>query len=557
MESQTKQCQNCTKDFIIEPDDFAFYEKMKVPAPTWCPECRQRRRYAWRNERILYRRNCDLCGKSTVTIYSSNKPYKVYCPSCWWGDKWSASDFGVDFDFSKPFFEQFQQLQLKIPRIALLTKNSVNSEYTNHSDGNKNCYRCYSVFDSENLLYSTNVWKKGKDCCDCYHLDDGTELLYECIDCFRCYKCQFCIQVRDSTDCLYCYDCRNCQNCYMSYNLRNKQYYILNQQYSKEEYFKKIAEYKLETHEGRISACKEFLNIMRTKALHKFAQVEKSERVSGDTIFNSKNSYYVFNADRTEDSKYTVSCPDVKDTMDSYHYGFKTELVYESHALIRAYNVMFSHLSYDDSHVMYCDGCHNSENLFGCVGVIKGSYMIFNKQYSKEDYEILKEKIISHMKGTKEFGEFFPVQLSPFGYNETQGQVYMPMTKDEVLLKGWKWEDLVPGTFGKETIKPEDVPNSIDDISDSILKEALKCTNCAKNYNIVQPELQFYKREKIPIPRLCPECRYEQRNALRPPRKLWHRNCMKNSCTNEFETPYAPDRPEIVYCESCYQQEVA
>ena len=36
--SETKTCQNCKNDFIIEPDDFSFYEKMKVPAPTFCPE---------------------------------------------------------------------------------------------------------------------------------------------------------------------------------------------------------------------------------------------------------------------------------------------------------------------------------------------------------------------------------------------------------------------------------------------------------------------------------------------------------------------------------------
>ncbi len=30
----------------------------------------------------------------------------------------------------------------------------------------------------------------------------------------------------------------------------------------------------------------------------------------------------------------------------------------------------------------------------------------------------------------------------------------------------------------------------------------------------------------------------------------------KGRCPNEFETSYAPDRPEIVYCESCYQSEV-
>src|SRR3990167_7917455 len=77
--TQNKTCQNCKSQFVIEPEDFDFYKKISVPPPTWCPECRQRHRYAWRNERVLYRRNCDLCGKSTVTIYSPNKPYKVYC----------------------------------------------------------------------------------------------------------------------------------------------------------------------------------------------------------------------------------------------------------------------------------------------------------------------------------------------------------------------------------------------------------------------------------------------------------------------------------------------
>ena len=27
-------------------------------------------------------------------------------------------------------------------------------------------------------------------------------------------------------------------------------------------------------------------------------------------------------------------------------------------------------------------------------------------------------------------------------------------------------------------------------------------------------------------------------------------------CPNEFETTYAPERPEIVYCEQCYLREV-
>src|SRR5258708_3975746 len=108
-QSSVQACQNCKKDFTIESEDFSFYEKIKVPAPTWCPECRQLRRYAWRNERTLYRRNCDLCDKSTVTIYSPNKPHKVYCHDCWWGDGWNPASYGHDFDFNRPFFAQFHE----------------------------------------------------------------------------------------------------------------------------------------------------------------------------------------------------------------------------------------------------------------------------------------------------------------------------------------------------------------------------------------------------------------------------------------------------------------
>ena len=132
----------------------------------------------------------------------------------------------------------------------------------------------------------------------------------------------------------------------------------------------------------------------------------------------------------------------------------------------------------------------------------------------------------------------------------------MPLSKEEVLSRGWQWEDKIAGIFGKETIRQEDIPDNIKDINDSITKEIFKCITCTKNYNIIPDELTFYKRENIPMPRNCPECRYKKRFALRLPRRLWHRSCMKEGCNNEFETSYAPERPEIVYCEKCYQQEV-
>ncbi len=243
----------------------------------------------------------------------------------------------------------------------------------------------------------------------------------------------------------------------------------------------------------------------------------------------------------------------------------KIELAYEAQGCTRVANCHFCHLCYDNVDIDYCDTCQNSQNLFGCISVKKGKYMIFNKKYSKEKYEKLKEEIIEHMKKTGEYGEFFPPQIAPVYYNETQGQLYEPMTKEKVLSLGWHWEEKVPGTFGRETLLLKNIPDRISDVDESIIKEVLKCINCSKNYNLTSYEFSFYKKEKIPVPRLCFDCRYRRDINLRPPRKLWSGKCkcsLSNhfhgveKCEVKFETTYAPGRPEKVYCEKCYQAEV-
>ncbi|KKU75250.1 MAG: hypothetical protein UY01_C0018G0006 [Candidatus Nomurabacteria bacterium GW2011_GWB1_47_6] len=564
MQSETKNCQNCKKDFTIDPEDFNFYEKIKVPPPTWCPECRQLRRYAWRNERNLYRRPCDLCGKSTVTIYSPNKPHKMYCQPCWWGDGWDATSFGVDFDFSRPFFEQFHELQLKVPRMALLSKNSVNSEYTNHSGDNKNAYLSFAVWGAEDVMYGALIFYS-RDLIDCSYIYEKGERLYECIDSRVSYECQNSILLKDCSSCLYCYDCRGCNNCFMSTNLRNKSYVFKNKQYSREEYLKKVKEYELSSFVVREGLLKEFEDMIKNDAIHRFVISERNVNSVGSLIFDCRNVIQSFDVFRAENSKYLVCCPDsTTDSMDLYHVGIKIDLCYECQGCTRLSNCQFCHLCYDNMNIMYSDTCQNSQNLFGCVSIKKGEYMIFNKKYIKAEYLTLKEKIIEHMKKTGEYGEFFPPQIAPVYYNETQGNLYMPLTKEEVLSKGWHWEENTLGTLGKETVKSSVIPDKIEDIPDSYLNEIFACVECSKNYNVTKNELQFYRKESVPLPRKCPNCRYKRRFNLRPMRRLWHRSCMcgqtehghEAKCPNEFETPYAPERTEKIYCENCYNKEV-
>ena len=154
MQSEIKQCQNCEQEFTIEPDDFDFYEKMQVPPPTWCPECRLRRRMIARNERSLYKRVCGSCKEEKIMMFYPDSPYEVYCFKCWWSDKWDPMKYGREYDFSKLFFEQYDELLKSVPRPGIIKQgNIVNSEYTNRVSDLKNCYLIFGCSVDENCMY--------------------------------------------------------------------------------------------------------------------------------------------------------------------------------------------------------------------------------------------------------------------------------------------------------------------------------------------------------------------------------------------------------------------
>ena len=239
MENRT--CQNCKKDFTIEPDDFSFYEKIGVPAPTFCPECRYIRRLLDRNEYNLYRRKCDATGESIISIYREDAPFSVYKQDYWKSDSFDALQYGRDFDFSRPFFEQYEELRRSVPHLAMVNSSSVNSEYTNQAQDNKDCYMLVTSGRNEMCIYGS--WcQDNYFLCDCY-MAGKCELCYECIDITKCSQCGW---VHNCTDCVNVYfsnDCRGCTDCFGCVGLRNKQYYWFNENIGKEEYLKRAKEY--------------------------------------------------------------------------------------------------------------------------------------------------------------------------------------------------------------------------------------------------------------------------------------------------------------------------
>jgi len=570
--SETKICQNCKKDFVIEPDDFAFYEKMKVPAPTFCPECRLQRRFAWRNEWKLMRKK-DVHGKEIFSFVHEDSPIKIMDVAEWYSDSWDPLEYGQDYDFSKPFFEQFEKLLHSVPIMSRALTRPTNSDYCMNATQPKDCYLTFGLSYVENSAHS--IWgAKSKDIFDC-HMYTEAELCYDSFNITKCYKTLYSIDCEGCSEVMFCKNCVGCNNCFGCANLKNKSYYIFNQSYTKEEYIKKIKEFNT-TSRNNVETLREKSVKHWVQFPNKFIHGRHNANVSGDYVFNSKNAKKCWRIFDGENVKYcqNFTLGPAKDSYDHSNFGDKTELIYDS--LIvgdGAYNLAFCYQCYPSiADLKYCIFCQNSSHLFGCISLRNKQYCIFNKQYTKEEYETLVPKIIQHMnempytdkKGNVyKYGEFFPAEMSPLAYNESFAYENFPLTREEAEAQGFVWREVKDRQFNI-TMQSSNVPDNINDVDESITKEVIGCGHegkcmheCVGAFKITQQELNFYKLLKIPLPRICQNCRHYARFAWRNPAKLWHRKCMKPGCTNEFETSYAPDRPEIVYCEQCYNNEVA
>lgn len=590
---QEKNCQNCKQNFFIDQDDFDFYSKMNVPIPTFCPMCRAQRRFSFRNERGLYRRKSDYSGKEIFSMYASDSPVKVYERDVWISDVWDPIDYGRDIDWSRPFLSQMHELMLDVPFKANNAIRGMNSDYSNNATDAKNCYLVFNTTSPEDCMYGNGV-NHSRDCVDVSHVSKA-ETCYQSFWLGSCYRTHFSSQCVDSSDLWFCRDCQGSMNCFGSVNLRNKNYCFFNEQFSKEEYEKKVLDYKLHTREGVNRALKDSREFWG-KFPNKNHQGVKNINSTGSYVSNSKNvrdSFLVRDGENIRYCQYLQETPGAKDCYDYMSWGDAAQMIYEAVSCGNgAQNLRFAWLTQESSHdTQYTVLCNGSSDLFGCIGLRKKQYCILNKQYTKEEYEELVPKIRKHMEDMPYvdkkgrvygYGEFYPMEMSPWAYNETLAQEYFPLTKEEAIQQGYRWRDPDVKTY-EPTIKAEDIPENIKEVDDDITKEIFECAHktnctdgCTKAFKIIPDELSFYKRIGVPLPTLCPSCRTMERLQLRLKMKLYTRECMCNGtrsndntytnnwahdhgdakCGNMFETGFDPKKPDIVYCESCYQNEV-
>ncbi len=582
-------CQKCSGNFEIDNNDRAFYERLGVGEPTFCPDCRHRRRLFFRNERALYKRKCDVTGKDIISIYHPDTPYKVCNKDFWYTDEFDATSYGRDIDWSRPFLEQFHELLLDVPLPSLRVEISKNCEYNADMSESVDCYLCARTHRCERMLY-TYRGNASTDCVDCFQVIDKSDFLYECTECITCSRSQYLYTCEQCVDSMFLYNCRNCMNCFMCSNLRNKSYCFMNKQYSKEDYEHLLSELHLERRENRQALLARFEEFL-LETPRKYLNIQNAPGCTGDNIVDSSRCLDSFGIKNCESSRYLLDNQKYRDSMDSYSGGKNSELVYEVTSVSASSRVVACLRSSFSHDVYYAWFVSNVANVFGCIGLDKKEYCILNKQYTKEEYEEIFPRLIAHMNdmpftdidGTiYRYGEFFPESFSPYAYNETTAQEYFPLTPETVSQHGYFWRDPEEKKY-VPTLSYKDIPQTISLVGDGITSEVIACEDegtcshgCTKAYRVTAQELEWYRRMNIPVPTKCPNCRYHRRVAYRNPIHLWHRTCQcagnssdnglytnttphehgTGHCVVTFDTSYDSDRKEIIYCDECYKKEV-
>lgn len=472
----------------------------QIPPSALSLQERQQQRLLFRNNRTLHKSVCAKTWVSMISMYHPESGYTIYDQSVRRWDDWDAREYAQDFTKNKSFTEQFSILMKRVPRINLINTEHENSEYCNFSWRNKNCYMLDTSGYNENCFYGSRLFNSSS-CIDCFWLND-CDLCYESWFCIQCFKCFRCFNVVNSSNCYACVDCFGCKDCFGCVGIENAQWMIYNIQYTKEEYEQLVNQEKTTLqHEP---------SLVFNKLDMSWSHMLQCEWSVWKYLQHCQTSIDCFASKNLEDCGWITNASDLQNCHDIDNND-RSQLNYQLVWGESNYLCCFADICWFGKELWYCSLCMYCEHCFGCVGLKRQKYCIFNRQYKPEAYEKKVAEIIAHMQTTWERWYFFHHSLSPFAYNETTAQDIYPLRKEGALSLGYTWSDRNESSSYTWATLSWDELNELDIHNDIILDSVISCSISWKVFRFVKKEVEIYKRLWILLPKYHSEVRYKKR----------------------------------------------
>ncbi len=557
-------CKNCATPFECSSLDLDFLKRIsptidgetyEIPAPSLCPSCRLQRRLAHRNQIYVSLLRSETTTQRLFTMYFGSPPFPIISNQEWWDEiGWSPEQHGRDFDFSRPFFEQWAELRDSVPRPALnsISGTIENSEYCNNCGWLKNCYFCFDADRSRDCMYLENL----ADCVDCIDCTAtlNCELCYDCAGCSKCYNLQSSLNCVECSDSFYLKNCRGCSSCFGCMNLHRATYCFFNQQLTEEAYREQLLRLNLTSWSERGTWQRRADDLFRGLPMPHLVGT-RIENCNGNHIHSSRNvhnSYFITSA---EDVRH---CDIVKsggrDLQDSTIAFGTPELMLETCICgLHVSRLCFCYNCWDGAHdLFYCDTAHGAQHCFGTVCMRKRSYCILNKQYSKEEYYRLLPLIINHMRKTGEWGEYFPMKLSPWPYNLSFASRYFPLTESGARGQGLAWLELPLPEVSSACATAASLPDGLPETNAAIIA---RCEVSGKVFRITSEEIRRLRQLKAPLPRVAYDVRMNERSARCGGLQLKQRTCSRSG--QGISTVYGEREEPVVFDREVWEKDFA
>lgn len=569
-----KNCEYCLQDYPLYESEKKAYDKEEFIYSKICPDCTFRVCNYFLNDKYLYKRKCDKTKKDMVSIYAPGSQLKIFESDIY--KKMMSEDYWLTYskDINDDITLDFKNLFLEFPKQSRDIHSWLeNALYSSHTWWAKNVYLSYWVFvDCEDIYYSFSVWRWCKNVFNSYKVSWSNNIYYSSLI-TKSYEIIYSHNIINSNFLFFCENITNCSNCIFCCNLANKDYCIFNKQYSKEKYL--VIEKKIRSEikdYDRFLYYKDLYNdFLERESINEACIINNSEKACWDNIFDSTNLSNCFYLYWTSDSCNCMNCSTFEWIKNTNLFNLIEAWPAENCIWVVSVwwwdspstNIYFSqYCSWASSKLYYCFDIVSCKECIFCIWLRNKEFCILNKQYTKEDYFIKKEKIKNDLIKIWKWWDFIWFDFIKFPYNDTLAYDYFKINKiifpdweEQIIDKNsywtveilsddfisdatidfWSWkkhnikwrtkdrEINIPSQA--ETINAKDLPNTFE-VDEDILKKVIICEKSQRPFKIMPLELEFIKKRNLPIPRIHYELRTEELLKKRP---IWKLHLRKSS----------------------------
>ncbi|MBU0531082.1 MAG: hypothetical protein ABIG32_00860 [Candidatus Uhrbacteria bacterium] len=551
-----RTCELTGEKWVMDEEEIGWYKKFNVPPSKRSPLARQRVMagfmigYQW-----WWQRHPET-NKPVLTFVHPASGIKVLPDK-----EWHAADFSgiyADYDPARSFFEQLGELERRVPFQAARNLIEPENSIAVNSFGDINSYFTALNSQAENSFYC--VWSHRAIESSDIHNVATVQQSHQIDDAGRIFNSRY---VRDSgqiQNSAFMAFCSDCEDCFGAVSQKRKKYLWFNEQLNESEYQKRISGIDLGTRSEVLRYQERFDEMLRESVWPENMSVD-AEGCVGEYLFNVRNCRYCyqcvkasrdlffcgFTASDTHDSAYCLSAISAADS-----YGCVD--IFDSHACLLCNSVGGS------LHLEYCLQCIDCENCFGCVGLRRKKFCIFNRQFTEDDYWKQLDEIKCALLARGEYGEFFPLAMSPCYFPQSGAAMYFGATaEDGRQLGAAEYDPESLGAIGEDLIdtaktrRSDEVPDSIDALDvDEWAGTPIMDTESKRRFAMIKPEIAHYQKLRIAPPDRHPVFRIQQMMRRANIAVFEEVRCAK--CHQSLTVAKNLAFPQrTIYCEACYR----